>query len=195
MTVKIGITGGMGSGKSVVSRLLGLMGIPVYISDVESKRLTVSNPCIRKKLTALLGEKVYQNGELNKPLLASYLFENEKQAETINRIIHPQVKIDFREWVKSHSRYPILAMESAILIESGFADEVDVTVMVYAPLNIRLERTVKRDASSRESILKRIQSQMGDEEKKNFADYIILNDDVTPLIPQIESLLVNIKSN
>ncbi|KAA6316302.1 Dephospho-CoA kinase, partial [termite gut metagenome] len=108
-------------------------------------------------------------------------------------IIHPQVKMDFQKWVSSHSRYPILAMESAILIESGFAGEVDVTVMVYAPLTIRLERSVKRDASSREFFLKRIQSQMDDEEKKKFADYIILNDDVTPLIPQIESLLANFK--
>ncbi|KAA6346763.1 Dephospho-CoA kinase [termite gut metagenome] len=193
MTVKIGITGGIGSGKSVVSRLFELMGVPVYVSDVESKHLTVSNPYIRKKLTALLGKKVYQNGELNKSLLASYLFENEEQAETINRIIHPQVKMDFRKWVDVHSHYPILAMESAILIESGFAGEVDVTVMVYAPVNIRLARAVKRDASSRELILKRIQSQMDDEEKKKFADYIILNDDVTPLIPQIEFLLANFK--
>jgi dephospho-CoA kinase len=193
MTVKIGITGGMGSGKSIVSRLLELMGVPVYISDLESKRLTVSNLYIRQELIALLGEKVYQNGELNKLLLASYLFENQEQAEIVNRIIHPQVKIDFRKWASSHSHYPILAMESAILIEAGFAGEVDATVMVYAPLTIRLERAVKRDASSREFILKRIQSQMDDEEKKKFANYIILNDDVTPLIPQIESLLANFK--
>jgi dephospho-CoA kinase len=189
MSIKIGITGGIGSGKSVASRLFELMGVPVYISDKESKRLTVFDPFIRKKLMALFGEEVYKNGELNKPLLASFLFENPHKTKTINNIIHPRVREDFQRWVAEHSGYPTLAIESAILIESGFTQEVDVILLVYAPEELRLERVMKRDFSSRELIVKRIRSQMCDEEKMKLADYIIINDDKTPLIPQVESIL------
>ncbi|KAA6346477.1 Dephospho-CoA kinase [termite gut metagenome] len=189
MAFKIGITGGIGSGKSVVSRLFELMGVPVYISDRESKRLTASNLSIRKELIALLGEEVYRNGEPNKPLLASYLFEDPDRAKTINNIIHSRVREDFQEWMVAHSDYSVLAIESAILIEAGFAHEVDVTVIVYAPAELRLERAMKRDFSSRELILKRIRNQMCDEEKRKLTDYTIFNDGETPLIPQVESLL------
>jgi dephospho-CoA kinase len=194
MTLKIGVTGGMGSGKSMVSRLFELMGVPVYISDRESKRLTASNLSIRKELTTLLGEEVYQNGRLNKSLLASYLFGNPDRTKTINNIIHPRVREDFQGWVAARSDCSVLAIESAILIEAGFASEVDVTVMVYAPVELRLERAVKRDFSSRELVLKRIQSQMCDEEKRELTDYVILNDGETPLIPQVESLLFYLKN-
>ncbi|KAA6322733.1 Dephospho-CoA kinase [termite gut metagenome] len=189
MSIKIGITGGIGSGKSVVSRLFELIGIPVYISDKESKRLTVFDPFIRKKLTTLLGEEVYKNGELNKPLLASFLFENSDNTKTINNIIHPRVREDFQRWVAEHSDYPILAIESAILMESGFTQEVDVILLVYASEELRLKRVMKRDSSSCELIVKRIRSQICDEEKMKLADYIIINDDETPLIPQVESIL------
>ena len=99
MTVKIGITGGIGSGKSVVSRLLEVMGIPVYISDGETKQLMMTDSCIRSELTALLGEEVYAGGVLNKSLLASYLFGSPEHAGQINGIVHPRVKEDFRQWV------------------------------------------------------------------------------------------------
>ena len=166
MTVKIGITGGIGSGKSVVSRLLEVMGIPVYISDGETKQLMMTDSCIRSELTALLGEEVYVGGVLNKSLLASYLFGSPEHAGQINGIVHPRVKEDFRQWVCQRAACRMAGIESAILIEAGFADEVDVVVMVYAPEEIRVQRAMKRDASSRELIEKRIRSQMSDEEKR-----------------------------
>lgn len=98
MAIKIGITGGIGSGKSLVSRLLEVMGIPVYISDIESKRLTNSDALIRRELIALLGEEVYAGDELNKPLLASYIFGDPEHIRTVNSIIHPRVRDDFRQW-------------------------------------------------------------------------------------------------
>ena len=168
MSIKIGITGGIGSGKSVVSQLLEVMGIPVYIADVESKRLTNTDPYIKKGLSSLLGEKVFAGGALNKPLLASYLFGHPDHARQINGIV---------------------GMESAILIESGFTGEVDVIVMVYAPLEIRIQRAICRDNSSRELIVKRIESQMSDEEKRKQADFVIVNDDDMPLIPQVLELI------
>lgn len=195
MSIKIGITGGMGSGKSVVSRLLEAMGIPVYISDRKSKRLTNTDPVIRRELTTLLGAEVYLKNELNKPLLASYLFGHPNHAQEVNSIIHPRVKADFRHWASARSHFSIVGMESAILIESGFAGEVDVVVMVYAPLDIRLARAVKRDSTSRELVMQRIRSQMSDEEKRKKADFIIVNDDVTPLIPQVLELISFLSKN
>lgn len=187
--IKLGITGGIGSGKSVVSRLLGIMGVPVYISDIESKRLTANDPHIRAQLINLLGKEVYSNNELNKPLLASYLFSDPTHAQQVNSIIHPRVKEDFCQWVQRHSSDNIVAMESAILIESGFANEVDYIAMIYAPLELRIERAMKRDNSSYDAIKQRICHQMDDENKRAMADYTILNDDIHPLIPQVKALL------
>lgn len=195
MSIKIGITGGIGSGKSIVSTLLEAMGVPVYVSDIESKRLTNADPVIRRELCALLGEAVYSEGTLNKPLLASYLFGHPDHARAVNGIIHPRVKADFRCWASARKHLPIIGMESAILIESGFAGEVDVVVMVYAPLEIRLARAMKRDNTSRELVMKRICSQMSEEEKRKQARFIIVNDDETPLIPQVLELISFLSQN
>lgn len=189
MTIKIGVTGGIGSGKSVVSRLLEVMGIPVYIADAESKRVTATDSVIQMELCKLLGEGVFDGAQLNKPMLASYLFASPDNAQRVNAIIHPRVKDDFRCWAADKATCEVVAMESAILIESGFADEVDVVVMVYAPLEVRIGRAMQRDSSSRELIMQRIQSQMCDEEKRKQAAFIIINDDETPLIPQVLELI------
>ena len=195
MTVKIGITGGIGSGKSVVSRLLEVMGIPVYISDGETKQLMMTDSCIRSELTALLGEEVYAGGVLNKSLLASYLFGSPEHAKEINCIVHPRVKEDFRRWTQCRTAFPIVGIESAILVEAGFAGEVDAVVMVYAPEEVRVQRAMKRDASSRELIERRIRSQMSDEEKRMRADFVIVNDGETPLIPQVLALITFLSQN
>ena len=121
--------------------------------------------------------------------MASYLFGHPDHARQINGIIHPRVKEDFRKWVEKRALFPIVGMESAILIESGFTGEVDVIVMVYAPLEIRIQRAICRDNSSRELIVKRIESQMSDEEKRKQADFVIVNDDDMPLIPQVLELI------
>lgn len=195
MAIKIGITGGIGSGKSVVSRLLEIMGVPVYVSDVETKLLMATDTCIRKELIALLGEEVYAGGVLNKTLLASFLFSDPEHARQVNGIIHPRVKDDFRQWAGQRSALPMVGIESAILIEAGFAGEVDVVVMVYAPEEVRLLRAMKRDAASRELVEKRIRSQMCDEEKRKSADYVIINDGRMPLIPQVVNLITSLSPN
>lgn len=192
MVIKIGITGGIGSGKSVVSKLLRAMSIPVYLSDDEAKRLTATDETIRKELTALLGDELYQGDVLNKSLLAGYLFASPENAARVNAIIHPVVKQDFRRWCKENASSSILAMESAILIEAGFAPEVDAVVMVYAPKEVRIRRAMKRDGASRKQIEQRIQNQMDDEVKRAKADYTIINDDKTPLIPQVFRLLFSV---
>ena len=193
--IRIGITGGIGSGKSVVSRLLELMGVPVYVSDIETRRLMVEDVQIRRELVSLLGEDVYQGGRLNKPLLASYLFGSAAHAARVNGIVHPRVKDDFRRWCRLHVSDRWVGMESAILLEAGFRREVDVVVMVSAPLEVRIRRAMERDASSRESIEQRIRSQMDDGEKCRLSDFVIVNDGEKPLIPQVLSLISSLSKN
>lgn len=189
MAIRLGITGGIGSGKSVVSHLLEIMKVPVYISDIESRYLMHTDALIRQELIALLGKEAYVDDSLNKPLLASYLFASAQHAEQINAIVHPRVKADFRQWLLRHASCPVVGIESAILIEAGFVGEVDKVVMVYAPREVRIARAIARDHSSRELIEKRVRSQMDDEEKRRQADFVIINDGITPLIPQVRKLI------
>ena len=171
------------------------MGIPVYISDIEAKRITNTDEVIHRELCALVGEEVFQNGELNRPFLATYMFGYPERTKEVNGIIHPQVKNDFRQWAGRLSSKPLVGMESAILIESGFRDEVDVLVMVYAPLDIRVERAMRRDGSSKDLVMQRIEAQMSDEVKRSQADFVIVNDDETPLIPQVLELISLLSKN
>lgn len=188
--VKIGITGGIGSGKSYVSRLLAEhYGIPVYNTDSEAKRLMLSDEGIRRRLTALLGKEVYKSdGTLNKPLLANYLFADSCHAGQINAIVHPQVKADFLKWADLQTGCEIVALESAILFESGFDNIVDKVVMVYAPVELRIRRVMLRDSTTEEKIRQRIVAQMDDKAKQDRSDFIIFNDGSRPLNLQLDDL-------
>lgn len=190
--IKIGITGGIGSGKSVVASLFRLSGIPVYIADKESKRLTETSPVIRKKLTDLFGADLYTENGLNKKLLASYIFSNPAMLKQVNGIIHPEVNRDFTAWTEAQDT-PFCAIESAILFESGFDRAVDISLMVYAPMELRMARALKRDAVSRSELINRIKTQMPDEIKKEHSDYVIYNDDRQALIPQIGKFITYLR--
>lgn len=189
--IKIGITGGIGSGKTVVASLLNLYGIPVYVADTESKRLTDTSPVIKEKLTALFGENLYTEKGLNKPLLASYIFNNAEYLQQVNAIIHPEVRRHFSEWAKAQIGN-VCAIESAILFESGFDKVVDKSLMVYAPLDIRIQRAISRDNTRREEIIRRIDNQLPDETKRDRSDYVIYNDGQQALLPQINKFLVSL---
>ena len=194
--IKIGITGGIGSGKSVISRLLRMMDVPIYDSDTEAKRLMQTDAGIRAELTALIKGELYTGHTLNKALLASYMFEDAQRVAQVNAIVHPRVKSDFRQWTNNiESSAPIVGIESAILLEAGFREEVDVVVLVYAPEDIRIRRAIHRDAASSESIIKRIRNQMSDEAKREQADYVIVNDGKTPLIPQVLTMISSLSKN
>ncbi len=191
--IRIAITGGIGSGKSYVSDLLEKRGIPIYNADNESKRLTVTDVNIREGLIELLGEEVYQEGMLNKPLLASYLFASSENAAKVNGIIHPRVKADFLQWVDEHRHVGVVGLESAILYESGFDDVVDAVVMVYAPKSLRLQRAMKRDQASETQVRARMAAQMDDEEKRRRADYVVMNDGSISLEEQLDVLVEHLK--
>ena len=192
--IKIAVTGGIGSGKSYISHLLEDMHIPVYNADNEAKRLTVSDAGIRGELIALLGEEVYKDGLLNKPLLASYLFSDPAHVLQINSIIHPRVRKDFTVWVERQEKCVIVGMESAILYEAGFQDTVDAVIMVYAPVELRIQRAMYRDGASEEQVRARIAAQMDDEEERRRADFTVVNDGVQLLIPQLNRIVEQLKT-
>lgn len=192
--ISIAITGGIGSGKSYVSALLQKQGIPIYNADDEAKRLMLGDEGIREGLIDLLGDEVYTDGNLNKPLLASYLFADAGNAARINSIVHPRVKADFRSWLKAHQESEIAALECAILYESGFEDTVDFVVMVYAPEELRVERAMRRDNATEQQIRARIAAQMNDEEKCRRADYVVFNDGSIPLERQLADLIAQLKT-
>jgi len=193
--IKLGITGGIGSGKSYLSRLLKEQDIPVYDTDQEAKRLMITDGIIRKSLINLLGTSVYQNDTLNKTLLSEYIFSNEDHTRRINAIVHPRVKSDFLQWASNLSQKgkKIIALESAILFESGFDNAVDYTITVSAPINLRVQRTIQRDQTTEVQVRRRIQAQMTEEERNKRANFIIINDEKHDLYSQMSNILSLIK--
>ena len=187
----IGITGGIGCGKSVVSSLLRLMGVPVYDCDSEAKRLMHENVVIREALIAAAGDKVYDSiGNLNRTYLASYMFGNAERVALVNSIVHPVVRADFKEWAKRVEE-KIVAVESAILFEAEMEADVDAVWLVYASEAVRLQRAIMRDGACEDAVRSRMRCQMSEQEYMERADVVIHNDERYSLIAQVkESLLL-----
>ena len=191
--IKVGITGGIGSGKSVVSKMLQIMGYPVYLTDDEAKRLMQSDPAIRTRLVGLLGSEVYSDG-LNRKMLADYMFSDPEHVADVNSIVHPCVRADFRRWAERQGA-DLVFMESAILFEANFRNEVDVVVTVSAPLEVRVARAMKRDAAPRESVMRRIRNQVDDGLKRKRSNFVVENDDESLVLPQLLRLITLLSQN
>lgn len=186
---KIGITGGIGSGKSTVCKIFETFGVPVYYADIEAKKITNNDPEIRRQLISLYGEEIYlPSGTINREKLAGIIFSNKQELKKVNSIIHPVVKKYYRNWVTENKNHKYLLKEAAILFESGSYKEQDLIITVVSPLEKRIERVQKRDGHSRETVLKKIENQMSDEEKIKKSDFVIYNDDKKMLIPQVLEL-------
>ncbi len=189
--IKIGITGGIGSGKSYICKRLQDRGIPVYSCDDEAKRLMTESKIIKKAITQLIGDSAYTDGRLNKPSIASFLFSDTHNAEKINAIVHPVVKQDFEAWA-NRQHTDIVAQECAILFESHFEDTVDYTIEVYAPMPTRLQRAMKRDSATAEQIQARMRQQMDEEAKRDKADFCIVNDGLNNIDEEISKVMSRI---
>jgi dephospho-CoA kinase len=161
---RIGITGGIGSGKSFVANIIEKIGYPVYYSDLRSKELTNSHSIIQQGLIDLVGENVYFEGELDKKILAEAIFSNDEMRQKINQLIHPIVRQDFEDWAKAQTS-DLIFNEAAILFETGAYRNFDATVLIYAPIELRLKRVLNRDIITKEEVLARVNYQMSDEEK------------------------------
>ena len=173
--VKVGLTGGIGSGKTTVSNFLLDYGIPVYNSDSKGKTLMNTNLELKNNIVSIFGERVYNNGILNTNLLSSIVFNDSTKIDQLNNLVHPKVAQDFNQWVGKNNNKPILVKESAILIESGAYLNMDKIILVVSEKSTRINRVSKRDNSDLESIEKRINLQLTDNEKIKYADYIIEN--------------------
>lgn len=174
--MKIGVTGGIGSGKSYVCRLLAQRWqLPVYDCDSAAKMLMVSSPRIRQQLQELVGDDVYDaGGQLNKGVMSRYLFADAAHVKAVNAIVHPAVKDDFELWASQQTGDVV--MESAILVEAGFAKAVDCLVVVEAPLALRIQRAMARDGATEEQVRARVRHQMTAEQLRAYADIVIVND-------------------
>ena len=173
--VKVGLTGGIGSGKTTVSNFLLDYGIPVYNSDSKGKTLMNTNLELKNNIVSIFGERVYDNGILNTNLLSSIVFNDSTKIEQLNNLVHPKVAQDFNQWIGKNNNKPILVKEAAILIESGAYLNMDKIILVVSEKSTRINRVSKRDNSDLESIEKRINLQLTDNEKIKYADYIIEN--------------------
>lgn len=189
----VGITGGIGSGKSVVSRLLNMLGYPVYDSDSKAKRLNDTDEEVKRALTLAFGSDLYENGLLNRPKLASLIFQSDSNRQLVNAIIHPAVKRDFLRWAEAQDS-DIVFLEAAILYESGFDAFMNKVVAVAAPEQVRIQRAMQRDNATEQQIVNRLRAQMSQDVLESKADFVVVNDGIQPLLPQIEALAVQLRN-
>lgn len=190
--IKVGVTGGIGSGKSTVCRVFQEMGVPVYEADVRAKAV-IHYPEVQQKVIALLGEEAYKDGKLNRDYVASQVFNDMELRDALNEVIHPAVGNDYKEWLKQHESAPVVIKEAALFFETGSSLAMDVMVLVVADLDERVERILKRDPfRSKEEIMKIIASQLPDDEKLKQTDFVIHNNITDALLPQINEVLKGI---
>jgi dephospho-CoA kinase len=195
MTLILGITGGIGSGKSTICKVFKTLGVPVFEADLHAKKLINSNNEIRDGLQQLFGNNIYdENNLLNRSMLANLIFNDDNLLQKVNNLVHPAVRNDFIQWVeKQNSDYVI--HEAAILFESGFYKMMDFTVLVSAPKEMRIKRVVERDNIKAEMVESRIKKQWPDEEKRKLASLELVNDNKTLLIPKILEIDKKLKTD
>ncbi|MFM6934212.1 MAG: dephospho-CoA kinase [Flavobacteriales bacterium] len=188
MIKRIGLTGGIGSGKSTVAHILEAMSYPVYYSDLRSKELSDQHEGIRSNLISLFGNQAYEDDQLNRVYLSECIFKSPELRLKVNEIIHPVVRQDFEDW-SSQQTSPLLFNEAAILFETGAYKQFDAMILICAPIHQRIERVMLRDLCSKEQVEQRIQSQWSDEQKRELTNFCIENDGIHPLLIQVEEVV------
>lgn len=182
--IKVGLTGGIGSGKTVVTQLFNTIGIPVFCADTEAKKAYADNN-VKKQMVNIFGNEIYaDSNKINSKLLASKIFCNKQLLTKVNSIIHPLVHQSFEKWLNLQNSHYIIH-EAAILIESGFYRLMDKIIVVNSEQDLRVSRIMARDRQQPNEILNRIKNQLSDEERNKYADFIVDNNENVPLLPQI----------
>ena len=180
----VGLTGGIGSGKTTVAKEFENLNIPIYIADVEAKRLMNNSETIKKELIALFGEDTYLNNELNRPFIADKIFNNKTYLDKMNAIVHPKVGVHFENWIK-HQDSPYVIKEVAIIFEHQQQAKYDLIISVIADKDKRLKRVIKRDQSTPEKVLAIMKNQTKKKKKAKLSDYVIVNNDKSTLKNQV----------
>jgi dephospho-CoA kinase len=187
--LKIGLTGGIGSGKTVVANIFRQLGVPVYEADAEARMLTESNAEIKSEIKKHFGSEVFlKDGSLDRSKMASLVFSDNEKLLQLNAIVHPFVKKHFTDWLQQHHTSNYIIKEAAILFESGSDKGLDKVIAVTAPEDIRIQRVIERDNISQERVKGVIKNQMSEEERTKRSDYIIINNDQVLIIPQVLKL-------
>ena len=194
MTKIVGLTGGIGSGKTTIANQFKSLGVPIYIADDEAKKL-MNSDSVLEKIKKTFGEELVDDNILNREKLAQIVFSNPEKLKQLNQIVHPEVKKHFLKWLNKHKNHPYVIKEAAILFESGSYKDCDFIITVTAPLEIRIQRILKRDNTTREDILNRIKNQWNDEDKVSKSDFVIQNEDVNEALKKTYEIhnLLNIQ--
>ncbi|UTW61071.1 dephospho-CoA kinase [bacterium SCSIO 12741] len=185
---QIGITGGIGSGKTTVSRIFQSLGIPLYEADSRAKKVSNKDPEVRQQIIQLFGDKAYDGGTLNRPFLAGEVFSQPDKLQQLNGIIHPAVGRDYEQWVSFQRQTPYTLKEAAILFESGSNRFLKAVILVTAPEELRIQRVMDRDGTNREEVLKRMANQWSDDKKRELSQFEIINDGKSSLIKQVMNI-------
>lgn len=194
--LKVGITGGIGAGKSLVCRIFMVLGVPVYDADARAKQLMVQDPELVRQIKGHFGQEAYQEeGSLNRGYLASEVFADAEKLALLNSLVHPRVGLDFDKWLASQSDAPYVLKEAALIFETGSFKSLDAVITVSAPEELRLRRTIIRDEHrSRHQVEEIIAQQLPEAERLQRADFKIVNDDKTLVIPQVLRLHKKLKA-
>ena len=193
---KVGITGGIGSGKTTACKIFETLGIPVYYADGRAKILMTENEELVKSIKQLFGEKAYlENGSLHRAYIAEIVFNDKQKLQQLNALVHPAVFKDGEQWHQSQTAVPYTLKEAALLFEGQGHLFLDKIITVYAPKKVRLQRVMERDNISKEAVESRMNQQMPDEKKLEMADFVIYNDGTQLLIPQIMQIHTHLKNN
>lgn len=197
--LRIGLTGGIGSGKTTVAGIFKLVGVPVYDADQRAKELMDQDMGLKNKVKSLFGQQAYLNDSgLNRSFIAEKVFGNDALLDKLNSIVHPAVRDDFRHWSDLKSagltEAPYLLYEAALIVETGFQQQLDGLITVFAPQEERIKRVMQRDGSTREEVTTRISHQTSDQEKMKVTDFLVINDGKHLLVPQVMEMDLQIKS-
>lgn len=185
--LRIGITGGIGSGKSTVARIFEVLGIPVYYADGAAKRLMNEDPELKEQLIQHFGDKSFEGGTLNRAHIASIVFNNKEKLDLLNSIVHPATIRDSEQWMKQQTS-PYALKEAALIFESGAQEWLDYVIGVSAPAALRIHRAMKRDSISRGEVTARMTRQIQESIKMRLCNFVIVNDDQSLVIPQVLNL-------
>ena len=185
--IRIGLTGGIGSGKTTIAKIFEVLGIPVYYSDNATRQLMNEDPELRKNIEANFGKGSYVENVLNRSYIASIVFNDSAKLDILNSLTHPATILHARQWMQQQ-RSPYVIKEAALIFESGSAADLDYVVGVYAPLPLRIKRVMERDHVSSDEVIKRMKRQINEDIKMKLCDFVITNDEVELVTPQVITL-------